>query len=164
LSSLEGKNVFINLQANTQGTMYLLAVSSSGDGSAYVLATGRPVLYAGGFSSNDPVIDGTSLAALMTKGDVLYDLWGGAGPLGGGRGRSGNSTISSCLPSSCTVVTASTLTAGTGGGGGGGWGGHAPLRRGPTRDDRRSRSGQYSRLDRQDSLYLLSMLVAVRSS
>ncbi|MBV9791143.1 MAG: glycosyltransferase family 39 protein [Chloroflexi bacterium] len=87
------------LQANTQDTKYLVVVPSSNQGSQYVLATGRPVLYAGGFSGGDPVIDGEDLAQLVADGEVRYVLWGGMG----GRGNTGSS-ITSYLQSSCTVV------------------------------------------------------------
>jgi hypothetical protein len=91
------------LEANTQRTKYLMVVTSSQQGEGHVLATGRPVLYAGGFCSSDPVIDGTSLAALVYNGDVRYVLWGGGGPVGS------NTTISSYLQSSCTVVNNASL-------------------------------------------------------
>ena len=93
------------LEANTQDVKYLMVVPSSQAGADYVLATGRPVLYAGGFGGGDPVIDGDSLAALAANGDVRYVLWGGGGP--GGRGSS--SSITSYLQSSCTVVSDASL-------------------------------------------------------
>jgi 4-amino-4-deoxy-L-arabinose transferase-like glycosyltransferase len=91
------------LQAHTQDTKYLLVVPSSSSGAQYVLATGRPVLYAGGFNGSDPVIDGIKLAQLVTKGDVRYVLWGV-----GGYSRGGNS-IGSYLQNSCIVVDYSSL-------------------------------------------------------
>ncbi len=91
------------LEANTQNNKYLLVVSSSQQGAGYVLATGRPVLYAGGFSGSDAVIDGTSLAALVAKGDVRYVLWGGGGPSGT------DTSISSYLQSACIVVSSASL-------------------------------------------------------
>lgn len=87
------------LQARTQDTKYLVVVPSSQVGSQLVLATGRPVLYAGGFNGSDPVLDGDGLAALVAAGDVRYVLWGE----GGGRG--GSASISSYLRASCAVVT-----------------------------------------------------------
>jgi 4-amino-4-deoxy-L-arabinose transferase-like glycosyltransferase len=96
------------LQANTQDTKYLLVVSSSQSGAGYVLATGRPVLYAGGFSGSDPVIDGDGLAELVANGEVRYVLWGGGGGPGGG-----NTSITNYLQSSCAVVTDAGLTAPT---------------------------------------------------
>ncbi|GAB4197629.1 MAG: glycosyltransferase family 39 protein [Roseiflexaceae bacterium] len=92
------QNLLEYLQARTQDTKYLMVVPSSMQGAGYVLATGRPVLYAGGFSGSDPVIDADSLAALVASGDVRYVLWGGAGPGGG------NSSINTYLEQSCRVV------------------------------------------------------------
>jgi 4-amino-4-deoxy-L-arabinose transferase-like glycosyltransferase len=88
------------LEANTKDTKYLVVVPSAGAGEGLVLATGRPVLYAGGFSGSDPVIDGDGLAELVAQGQVRYVLWGGDGR-GGGTGAS----ITSYLQSSCKVVT-----------------------------------------------------------
>lgn len=99
------QNLLNYLQANTQGTKYLVVVPSSNVGSEYVLATGRPVLYAGGFSGSDPVIDGTALAKLVANGEVRYVLWGsGGGPDGGS-----NSSITTYLQTYGTVVTAANL-------------------------------------------------------
>ncbi|HEX6289386.1 MAG TPA: glycosyltransferase family 39 protein [Herpetosiphonaceae bacterium] len=89
------------LQANTQDTKYLIVVPSANVGAAYVLATSRPVLYAGGFSGSDPVIDGDDLARLVASGDVRYVLWGGGGGPGGGP----NPSISQYVQSACSVVT-----------------------------------------------------------
>ncbi|HEY0606900.1 MAG TPA: glycosyltransferase family 39 protein [Herpetosiphonaceae bacterium] len=97
------------LQANTQDTKYLAVVPSSNQGSQLVLATGRPVLYAGGFSGGDPVIDGDDLAQLVADGEVRYVLWGGMG----GRGNTGSS-ITSYLQSSCTVIDQASLGLSTG--------------------------------------------------
>ena len=97
------QNLLAYLEANTQNNKYLLVVASAGQGESYVLATGRPVLYAGGFSGSDAVIDGASLAVLVAQGDVRYVLWGG----GGGQG--GSASISSYLQTVCTVVTDASL-------------------------------------------------------
>lgn len=88
------------LQARTQDTKYLLVVPSSQVGARYVLATGRPVLYAGGFNGSDSVIDGDDLAALVAQGDVRYVLWDMSG-----RERNGDSSIRSYLQSACAVVS-----------------------------------------------------------
>jgi len=53
------------LQTNTQDYTYLMAVPSSMQGADYVLATGRPVLYMGGFSGNDPVVDADDIAQMV---------------------------------------------------------------------------------------------------
>lgn len=89
------------LLAHTQDTTYLMVVPSSQAGAEYVLATGRPVLYAGGFSGSDPVIDGDALAELVANDEVRYVLWGGGGGPGGGT----NSSISNYLQTACSVVT-----------------------------------------------------------
>jgi 4-amino-4-deoxy-L-arabinose transferase-like glycosyltransferase len=84
------------LQANTQGMKYLLAVPSSGIGARYVLATGRPVLYMGGFGGNDNVVSANDLAQMVTEGELRYVLFGG--------GQGNKQEILNWLNSSCTVV------------------------------------------------------------
>jgi 4-amino-4-deoxy-L-arabinose transferase-like glycosyltransferase len=54
-------NLLAYFQANTRDTHYLVVVPSSDVGAELVLATERPVLYAGGFSGSDPVIDAGDL-------------------------------------------------------------------------------------------------------
>jgi 4-amino-4-deoxy-L-arabinose transferase-like glycosyltransferase len=83
------------LQANTQDTKYMVAVPSSHDGSPLVLATGRPVLYMGGFNGADPVIDADGLAELVADGDLRYVLFGGG---------NGKQDVAQWLQTSCTVV------------------------------------------------------------
>ena len=63
------------LQADTQDVEYLLAVPSSMQGSDYVLATGRPVLYIGGFLGSDRVIDAAGLARMVASGELRYIYW-----------------------------------------------------------------------------------------
>jgi hypothetical protein len=111
------------LEANTLDSKYLVVVPSSGTGAELVLATGRPVLYAGGFSGSDPVIDGDDLAQLVAAGEVKYVLWGGG--MGGGGNSSTSASITAYLAEHGTVVTnadlgtatsaASTTTQGFGG-------------------------------------------------
>jgi 4-amino-4-deoxy-L-arabinose transferase-like glycosyltransferase len=84
------------LQANTQDTEYMVAVPSSHDGSPLVLATGRPVLYMGGFGGADPVIDAAGLAELVANGDLRYVLFSG--------GRNEKRDVAQWLQMSCTVV------------------------------------------------------------
>jgi len=88
------------LEANTQGMKYLMAVPSSMQGSDYVLATGRPVLYLGGFSGQDSVVSAEDLAQMAKNGELRYIYWGG----GGGGLNSGNSDITSWVTSSCKAV------------------------------------------------------------
>ena len=90
------------LQANTQDVEYLLAVPSSQQGSQYVIETGRPVLYMGGFSGSDAVVSADDLAQLVANGDLRYILYGGD--------RGNNQDISNWLASSCTVVEGFTET------------------------------------------------------
>jgi hypothetical protein len=102
------------LQQNTAGMKYLMAVPSSMAGAGYVLATGRPVLYIGGFNGQDPVATSTDLARLVTEGQLRYVYWGG----GGGSGSSGQSSISAWVASQCTVVAGlSSASASSGAGG-----------------------------------------------
>jgi 4-amino-4-deoxy-L-arabinose transferase-like glycosyltransferase len=86
------------LEANTQDTDYLVAVPSSMQGSDYVLATGRPVLYLGGFNGNDAVASADDLAQMVKDGSLRYIYWGS-------QGMGNKSDISTWLASSCTIVT-----------------------------------------------------------
>ena len=90
------------LQQNTQGMKYLMAVPSSMQGADYVLATGRPVLYLGGFNGQDSVVSANDLANMVKNGELrfIYWYWGG----GGGRPNGGRSDISSWVASSCKTV------------------------------------------------------------
>lgn len=67
------------LEANTQDVDYLLAVPSANMGAGYVIASGRPVLYMGGFSGGDPVVDAGDLAEMVENGELRYVLYGGQG-------------------------------------------------------------------------------------
>ena len=74
------------LQTNTQGIKYLVAVPSSMQGADYVLATGRPVLYLGGFNGQDRVVTLDKLAQMVANNElryIYYDVRGGGGPNGG---------------------------------------------------------------------------------
>jgi 4-amino-4-deoxy-L-arabinose transferase-like glycosyltransferase len=86
------------LQANTQDTEYMVAVPSSQVGSPLVLATGRPVLYMGGFTGSDPVIDAAGLSEMVANGELRYVLFDGGG--------NGKQDIARWLASSCRVVPA----------------------------------------------------------
>ncbi|HMB21624.1 MAG TPA: glycosyltransferase family 39 protein [Anaerolineales bacterium] len=85
------------LEANTQDVLYLMAVPSSMQGADYVLASGRPVLYIGGFKGSDEVVSAQDLAQLVAEGKLRYIYWGSQG--GGG-----NSEISTWAASACTPV------------------------------------------------------------
>ncbi len=79
------------LESHTQGTKYLVAVASSQQGANLVLATGRPVLYIGGFSGQDKVVTSSDLTKMVADGELRYILWGGNGS-GPGGGQSDIST------------------------------------------------------------------------
>jgi len=84
------------LEANTKDVEYLVAVPSSQQGSQLVLATGRPVLFMGGFGGQDDVVSAEDLTALVTNGELRYVLYGGE--------RGSKENISSWLKTSCSVV------------------------------------------------------------
>jgi 4-amino-4-deoxy-L-arabinose transferase-like glycosyltransferase len=67
------------LEPRTQDTEYLLAVSNAFTGAPFILATGRPVLYMGGFSGGDPVVSAADLAEMVERGELRYVLSTGQG-------------------------------------------------------------------------------------
>ncbi|MBK8824501.1 MAG: glycosyltransferase family 39 protein [Anaerolineales bacterium] len=85
------------LQTNTADVKYLLAVPSSQNGATFVIETGRPVLYMGGFGGQDDVVSAEDLSALVANGELRYVLYGGE--------RGGKEDIASWLKASCSVVT-----------------------------------------------------------
>ncbi len=85
------------LEANTQDVKYLVAVESSQAGAPYVIATGRPVLYMGGFSGMDNVVTADDLAQMVADGELRYVLFG----MGG---RDNKQDLVQWLQSSCKVV------------------------------------------------------------
>jgi 4-amino-4-deoxy-L-arabinose transferase-like glycosyltransferase len=91
------------LTPRTQGMKYLMAVPSSMQGADYVLATGRPVLYMGGFMGEDAVVTPESLAQLVSSGQLRYIYWDARG--GGFGGFGGQSSVSSWVTQHCTAVT-----------------------------------------------------------
>ncbi len=84
------------LEANTQGIEYLAAVPSSQQGSTMVLATGRPVLFMGGFGGQDDVVSAEDLGAMVKNGELKYVLYGDM--------RGNKQDISNWLQTSCSVV------------------------------------------------------------
>ncbi|HEY1012904.1 MAG TPA: hypothetical protein VGE07_09405, partial [Herpetosiphonaceae bacterium] len=106
------------LQARTAGAQYLMAVPSSMQGSDYVIATGRPVLYLGGFLGSDPVLTAEQLAALVDSGRLRFIYWGGA--RGGQRGGAGGAgVVASFVQRQCQLIPgfeAQTQNAGAPGG------------------------------------------------
>lgn len=95
------------LEAHTPTTYYLMAVSSSMQGAPYVLATGRPVLYMGGFNGADPVVSAESLAQLVADGRLRYILQGGT-PVAPDAGHA--AAINAWVVTTCTPVTEIDLT------------------------------------------------------
>lgn len=71
------EKLLAELQANTQGMKYLAAVPSAQQGAPLVLATGRPVLYMGGFSGQDDVVGAEDLKTMVANGELRYILYGG---------------------------------------------------------------------------------------
>jgi 4-amino-4-deoxy-L-arabinose transferase-like glycosyltransferase len=87
------------LELHTQNTYYLMAVPSSMQGADYVLATGRPVLYLGGFMGQDQVLTTDELAQMVQQGDLRYIYWNSSS-----QGSGNQSNISSWVASTCTAV------------------------------------------------------------
>jgi 4-amino-4-deoxy-L-arabinose transferase-like glycosyltransferase len=87
------------LELHTQNTYYLMAVPSSMQGADYVLATGRPVLYLGGFMGQDQVLTTDELAQMIQQGELRYIYWNSSG-----QGSGNQSDISSWVTSTCTAV------------------------------------------------------------
>jgi 4-amino-4-deoxy-L-arabinose transferase-like glycosyltransferase len=104
LGSTSQSNITVNetilnfLEANTQGMKYLVAVESAGEGEGYVLATGRPVLYMGGFNGQDQVVASEDLAKMVAEGSLRYIL-------GAGNGTGGQSSLSTWITSNCTAIS-----------------------------------------------------------
>jgi 4-amino-4-deoxy-L-arabinose transferase-like glycosyltransferase len=67
------------LLTNSQDVQYLVAVPNARLGAPLVLASGRPVLYMGGFSGNDPVVDAADLAEMVAEGRLRFVLLSGPG-------------------------------------------------------------------------------------
>ena len=87
------------LQPRTQGIYYLMAVPGSMQGADYVLATGRPVLYMGGFMGQDQVVTPDELAKMVREGKLRFIYMDASG-----RDSGGNSDVSSWVASACQVV------------------------------------------------------------
>ena len=56
-----------------------MAVPTSMQGADYILATGRPVLYIGGFKGADEVVNADELSQLVKGGELRYIYWGSQG-------------------------------------------------------------------------------------
>jgi 4-amino-4-deoxy-L-arabinose transferase-like glycosyltransferase len=94
------------LNANTQNSTYLMAVPSSMQGADYVIATGRPVLYLGGFMGQDPVVNSQDLARLVANKQLRYIYWDARGRGFGGA----QADISSWVTGQCRPVNNFTTT------------------------------------------------------
>jgi hypothetical protein len=68
------------------------------------LATGRPVLYLGGFMGNDPVVSGDDLARMVAVGELRYIYWNATGGNGFGGGDGSQSDISAWVNRSCMAI------------------------------------------------------------
>jgi 4-amino-4-deoxy-L-arabinose transferase-like glycosyltransferase len=84
------------LQENTQDVEYLVAVSSSMQGSPLVLASGRPVLFMGGFGGQDQVVTAEDLNTMVQNGELRYVISGGE--------RTSRDEIAQWLKASCLIV------------------------------------------------------------
>ncbi len=76
------------LESHTEGAKYLVAVPSSMQGADYVLATGRPVLYLGGFMGQDEVVTPDDLTRMVADGELRYIYWNSDMRFGGRGGES----------------------------------------------------------------------------
>jgi hypothetical protein len=85
------------LMENTEEIEYLVAVPNANTGASFVLATGRPVLYMGGFTGGDPVIDAEGLRELVEAGDLRYIYYQNIG-------LEKDQKVKGWLRSSCQVV------------------------------------------------------------
>lgn len=85
------------LESNTQGMKYLAAVPSSNQkGSELVLATGRPVLFIGGFNGADEVVSVDNLNSMVIDGELRYVF--------SGNDNNNKADISDWLQSTCTMI------------------------------------------------------------
>ena len=87
------------LEAHKGNAKYLVAVISSNEADAIILATNQPVMTLGGFSGSDPILTTTQLAALVKNGTIRYVLLNGGGGPGGGQ-----STLTTWITRHATAV------------------------------------------------------------
>jgi 4-amino-4-deoxy-L-arabinose transferase-like glycosyltransferase len=92
------------LAPRTSGMKYLMAVPSSMQGADYVLTTGRPVLYMGGFMGQDAVVTSASLEQLVSSGQLRY-IYYDARSRGGFGGLGSQSSVAGWVSQHCTTVT-----------------------------------------------------------
>ncbi|HEX6552382.1 MAG TPA: glycosyltransferase family 39 protein [Ktedonobacteraceae bacterium] len=104
------------LEAHRGSAKYLVAVASSNEADAIILATNQPVMALGGFSGSDPILTTAQLAALVKNGTVRYFLLNGSGRGGPGGGQS---TLISWITQHGTVVSSSQWQSSSSSGSGG---------------------------------------------
>ena len=107
------------LEAHKGSAKYLVAVVSSNEADAIILATNQPVMALGGFSGSDPILTTTRLAALVKSGVVRYFLLNGNG--GGGPG-GGQSALTIWITQHSQVVPSSEWQSSSTGSNSGGFG------------------------------------------
>jgi 4-amino-4-deoxy-L-arabinose transferase-like glycosyltransferase len=110
------------LEVHKGNAKYLVAVVSSNEADAIILATNQPVMALGGFSGSDPILTTTQLAALVRSGAVKFFLINGSG--GGGPGGGSQSALITWIEQHGTAVSSSqwqsSASSGSGGFGGSG--------------------------------------------
>jgi 4-amino-4-deoxy-L-arabinose transferase-like glycosyltransferase len=84
------------LEENTRNVEYLVAVPSSMQGAPLVLASGRPVLFMGGFGGQDEVVDADDLNEMIMNGELRFVISGGE--------RRSSDEITQWLQASCLIV------------------------------------------------------------
>jgi len=97
------ERILAYLQSNTRDVKYLVAVPSAMQGVPLVLTSERPVLFMGGFSGLDAVIDVNDLERLVANGELRYVLYANYFRRPGGVGI-GDQEIVKWLETSCLVV------------------------------------------------------------
>ena len=68
-------------------------------GADYVIETGRPVLYLGGFKGDDQVVTADDLSRMVSQGELRYIYWTAQGGSFGSQ-----SDVSSWVVSTCAAV------------------------------------------------------------
>jgi 4-amino-4-deoxy-L-arabinose transferase-like glycosyltransferase len=114
------------LEAHKGSAKYLVAVVSSNEADAIILATNQPVMALGGFSGSDPILTTTQLAALVKSGVVKFFLISGSGG-GGSPGGSSQSALITWIEQHGTVVSSSQWQSSSTSSSPGGFGGTAQL-------------------------------------
>ncbi|GCE28580.1 dolichyl-phosphate-mannose--protein mannosyltransferase [Dictyobacter alpinus] len=94
------------LEANQGNAKYLVAVPSSNQADAIILATNKGVMALGGFSGSDPILTTSQLSALVANGTIRYFLLNDPGAFAGGH-RGGQSTLTTWVTQNCATVNAS---------------------------------------------------------